>query len=381
MKTELREPDEYFLVGQDDPRLSIYLRYQLFKALEDFAKREQREQVGLLVGRCSELGDGSNFVLVEDAIEAAVGDEQSGRFEESLWKRARRIASARHPDRVVLGWFHTHPDGSVELGDEERAVHRSHFPEENHLLYVISSKGQDRNFYLRQGPDLVPANGFRIYGKTPTGQANDEDIPATKATVNAVAASPEQQGRQLERNIEKIQQRLQSPPLMWKDYLIIVLLVLNALLILFRPSPPVKVDTSALEKGQADLSAQVSAVNSRMEKLDKHIGDLKLLDEQLKLAAGLEEIEGVDNSLEPPRENPTPQNKPASGAPLTLAGGQGSVKLYKVKNGDILGVLVEQFYPDAPDGTTRAFAQFNRLKGDAIFPGDTLKVPPVEALR
>lgn len=49
---EMTEPEEYFLIGQDDPRLSIYLRYQLFKALEDFAKREtQREQVGLLVGR------------------------------------------------------------------------------------------------------------------------------------------------------------------------------------------------------------------------------------------------------------------------------------------------------------------------------------------
>ena len=51
MKPETTEPDEYFLVGQDDSRLNIYLRYQLFKALEDFAKREShREQVGLLVG-------------------------------------------------------------------------------------------------------------------------------------------------------------------------------------------------------------------------------------------------------------------------------------------------------------------------------------------
>lgn len=380
MKTELREPDEYFLVGQDDPRLSIYLRYQLFKALEEFAKREQREQVGLLVGRRSELTDGSNFVVVEDAIEAPVGDEQTGRFEEGLWKRARRIASARHPDRVVLGWFHTHPDGTVELGEEERAVHRSHFPEENHLLYVISSKGQDRNFYLRQGQELVPAQGFRIYGKTPSVQASEEVLPGAVASLNAVSATPEQQGRQLERNIEKIQQRLQNPPLMWKDYLIIALLVLNAGLVLFRPNPPVKVDTTALEQGQADLSAQVSAVNARMEKLEKHIGDIRMLDEQLKLAAGLEEIDVADDPE--PRDAPSqPEQKPAATGGGSLSGGQGVVKLYKVKNGDILGVLVEQFYPDAPEGTTRAFAQFNRLKGDAIFPGDTLKVPSAEALR
>ncbi len=378
MKTELREPDEYFLVGQDDPRLSIYLRYQLFKALEEFAKREHREQVGLLVGRASELTDGSNFVVVEDAIEAPVGDEQTGRFEEGLWKRARRIASARHPDRVVLGWFHTHPDGSMEIGEEERAVHRSHFPEENHLLYVISSKGQDRNFFLRQGQELVPAHGFRIYGKTPAIQASEEAVPGGVATLNTVAVSPEQQGRHIERNIEKIQQRLQNPPIMWKDYLIIALLVLNALLILFRPNPPVKVDTTDLEQAQADLSAQVSAVNSRMEKLDKHLGEIRMLDEQLKLAAGLEEIEIPEA---PQTSEQTAQAAaPKAAETGSLSGGQGMVKLYKVKNGDILGVLVEQFYPEAPEGTTRAFAQFNRLKGDAIFPGDTLKVPPLEAL-
>ena len=62
MKTELREPEEYFLIGQDDPRLPIYLRYQLFRALEDFAKREQREQVGLIVGRVSEDSDGLAFL-------------------------------------------------------------------------------------------------------------------------------------------------------------------------------------------------------------------------------------------------------------------------------------------------------------------------------
>lgn len=385
MKTELREPDEYFLVGQDDSRLTVYLRYQLFKALEDFAKREQREQVGLLVGRESHLEDGSHFLLVEDAIEAPVGDEQTGRFEEALWKRARRIASARHPDRMVLGWFHTHPDGGLELEEEERAVHKRHFPEENHLLYVISSKGQDRNFYFRQGQDLAAAHGFRIYGKTPAGQqAAEESLPNTVSTINTVPATPEQQLRQLERSVEKIQAKLNNPTVTWKDYLILALLVFNAVLIWFRPNPPVKVDTTDLEQGQSDLSAQVSAINSRMEKLEHHLGDLKLLDEQLKLAAGLEDIDGADGGKEPPAEKlPEPTTKtPANGASkVTLSGGQGVVKLYKVKRGDILGVLVEQFYPDSPEGTTQAFARFNRLKGDAIFPGDTLKVPPVENFR
>lgn len=381
MITELREPDEYFLIGEDDQRLSIYLRYQLFKALEDFAQRESREQVGLLVGRVCEAGESNPFIMVEDAIESPVGDETTGRFEESLWKRARRIAAARHPNRVVVGWFHTHPDGNVELSDEERTVHKRYFPEEHHLLYLISSKGKDRNFHFRGEDGLVPAHGFRIYGKTPAANAaHDEALASGASTLNTVSATPEQQNRQLERNIEKIQKRLQSPPLLWKDYLIVALLLLNALLIWFRPNPPVKVDTTNLEHGQADLSAQVSAVKSRIEKLERHLAELSLLDEQLKLAAGLEEIDGPAVTDVPPETQPD-KTPPVVGKGLELSGGQGAIKLYKVKQGDILGVLVEKFYPDAPEGTLRSFSRFNRLKGDAIFPGDTLKVPPVEVFR
>jgi len=111
------------------------------------------------------------------------------------------------------------------------------------------------------------------------------------------------------------------------------------------------------------------------------MADQSVLDEQLKLAAGLESIDGLpdeDLGLEEPLPVATSAPVETSGA---LTGGTGQIKLYKVAQGDILGVLVEKFYPNAPAGTIKAFSSFNRLKGDAIFPGDVLKVPELEALR
>lgn len=387
VKTELKEPEEYFLIGQDDQRLAIYLRHPLFKALEDFAKREsQREQVGLLVGRISENSEGQKFMLVEDAIEAPLGDEATGRFEESLWKRARRIAAARHPNRVVVGWFHTHLDGEMSLTEEERGVHKRFFPEQDHVLYVLSDQAKDRNFFFRQDGEMTAAEGFRIFGKTPANSADEElvGVPDAKSRFNTVGATPEQQSRQVDRSLEKIQKRLANPPMTAKDFLILGLLVANGLLIWFRPNPPVKVDNSALQRGQSELSAQVGAVENRISKLERRLGELALLDEQLKLAAGMEDIDLGDE--------PDPLAEPvvtATAAPLAsanqqdLAGGQAKITLYKVKEGDILGVLVDKFYPDGPAGTMKAFARFNRLKGPNfdIFPGDTLKVPAPEALR
>jgi proteasome lid subunit RPN8/RPN11 len=384
MKPETTEPDEYFLIGQDDQRLNIYMRYQLFKALEDYSKRESnREQVALLVGRQSENADGEGFILVEDAIEAPLGDRV--RFEDGMWKRARRIAAARHPNRTVVGWFHTHLDATLKPSEEERTVHKRHFPEERHLLYLVSAAADDRNFFIPIDGKLEPALGFRIYGKTQTG-AQDDAVPVgARSGINAVGANPEQQGRHIERKLDKIQKRLQKPPVTPKDFLIVALLVINACLILFRPNPPVTVDTSALERGQADLSAQVTSIRGRIDKLEGHLSEIRVLDEQLKLAAGLEDI---DDSIDPDIQEPPPKPvkttpPPAVASSQGLTGGNGAIKLYKVEAGDTLSVLVDRFYPNSQTGTTNAFANFNRLSAPdyAIFPGDTLKVPSLEALR
>lgn len=384
MKSEIIEPDEYFLIGQNDPHRTIYLRYPLFTALEDFAKHEGLgEQVGLLVGREVAQEDDSILLIVEDAIEVPVGEAENGHFDEGLWRRARRIAAARHPSRVVVGWFSTHLNGELAVTDEEQNIHRRFFPEENHLLYVICSKGQDRNFFYRLDGELSPAEGFRIYGKTPADMG-DEQIPegASPLSAGGVEASPVQQARHLERTMEKVLNRLKHPPISTKDIVIIGLLVLNALLIWFRPNPPVNVDTSALERGQSQISAEISTVRDRIQKLEDGLSDVKLIDEQLRLAAGLEEIDDLDEIDDTEPSTSTAATVGVRTSELLQNGG-GTVELHVVEPGDTLGMLVDHFYPDSSGGTTRLFAEFNRLKGPdyAIFPGDTLKVPPLEMLQ
>lgn len=402
IKTDIAEPEEYFQVGQSESRLTIYLRFPLFKALDDFAAREShREQVGLLVGRLGKRTDGRPYLLIEDAIESPVGDEKSGRFEEALWKRARRIAAARHPDRSVVGWFHTHSSGEINPTSEEAAVHKRFFPEDNHVLYRLDPKAKDRMFYLREGAALRAASGFCIYGKPPAeGPPSSEPAPppvaGAKATVAAVEASPEQAQRYLERTLEKILRRLQKPPISPKDILIVALLLFNAALIWFRPTPAAKLDTAALERGQTEISAQVTEVRDRIAKLEQHLADLQLLDQQLKLAAEAENLPVDDPELDPnldpegmasatpvlasglPSSSPTPGA--ADGGP---SGGAGKITLYKVVEGDTLSTITSKFYPEAGPDITAAFARFNRLKAPefAIFPGDVLKVPEERALR
>lgn len=400
MKTEVSEPEEYFQVGQRESRLVVYLRYPLFKALDDFASREShREQVGLLVGRAGRRGDGTPYLLIEDAIETPLGDESSGRFEESLWKRARRIAAARHPSRSVVGWFHAHSTGEIQPSVEEIAVHKRFFPEDLQVLYRIDPKAKDRLFYLKDGAGLKAAHGFCIYGKPPGDASAAAEtvapVPGAQATVASVGASAEQTQRYLERTLEKILRRLQRPPMSPKDMAIIALLVLNALLIWFRPSPVAKLDTASLERGQTELSSQVTEVRDRIAKLEQHLADLQLLDQQLRLAAEAENLPDTDPELDPdldPDALPDPaslESPAAVSAPTTPpakdggpTGGGGKVTLYRVSQGDSLSTITQKFYPQAGPDITAAFARFNRLKAPEfeIFEGDMLKVPDEKVL-
>lgn len=400
MKTEIAEPEEYFQIGQNESRLVVYLRYPLFKALDDFATREShREQVGLLVGRAGKRSDGIPFLLIEDAIESPLGDETTGRLEEGLWKRARRIAAARHPNRSVVGWFHAHSSGEINLTTEELSVHKRFFSEDNQVLYRIDPKAKDRMFYLKDGSGLKAANGFCIYGKPSGDSAPGVEPPpppvaGAKPTVTSVAATPEQTQRYLERSLEKILRRLQKPPINLKDVVIVLLLVLNGLLIWFRPTPAARVDTGALERSQSEISAQVTEVRDRIGKLEQHLADLQLLDQQLRLAAEGENIPiemgddpETDPNADPSGEPTTPADSggtPATPAPGggQLASGAGKVTLYKVKDGDTLSLITTEFYPEAGPDVTASFARFNRLKAPefAIFPGDILKVPDEKAL-
>lgn len=401
MKTEVIEPEEYFQVGQQDNRLLIYLRYPLFKALDEFTTKESgREQLGLLVGRFGQRPDKVPFVLIEDAVESTAAGDQFNFLEEGLWKRAGKIAIARHPTREVVGWFHALTGGGAGLTGDEVAVHKRFFLEDHQVLYKIEQKGKDRIFFSKIQGTPSPLSGFCIYGKQPQeadgkgkGEATAKSLPTPKSLPTAkssglppsAAASSEQVLAYLDRSMEKIQRRLQKPPLTPKDVLIIALLMVNAALILFRPSPTAKVDTTGIERNQSEISAQVTEVRERIGKLEQHLADLQLLDQQLKIAAGEEHISGLGDELPPGDLGPSPKAQdiaspnptPSSGADSALVGGQGQIKLYTVVKNDTLSAIVAKNYPGSGSDLIEDFAQYNRLKGPNynIFEGDVLKIP------
>lgn len=380
----LLEPTEFFQVGKEEAGLRIYLRYDLFRALDEYAVRDtSREQAGLLVGQVQEGAE--TFIVVEDAIEIGVGDEASGRFSSRSWQHARRVARTRYQDKVILGWFHTHPGTGLELSNEEREVHTTFFPEKWQVVYVVDPVSRDRNFYApAESGKLTAARGFRIYGKdSPVGLppgAQERSAPAAAAP--AKPPDDHLRERYLERSLEKIQRSLRRPAVRPVDWAILGLLLVNLVWTTFRPLPPVQVDNREITANQQKMMTQVNALSDRIVKLEQHLAALQVLDEELAINPT---PKAPDNTppvpLLPPAQDTPPGAAPE--APATPAPAGRLVKLHKVKEGDTLSTVTETYYGSSAPKVVKALAHFNKLKGPNfdIFPGDVLKVPSKETLK
>ena len=352
------EPLDVMKVGKEEAGcLRIYLHYQMFRSLDDFARQNtSSERAALLLG--SRPKDQS-WIRIEEMVDLEVVGED---YPESAWRSASEKASKLYPGKSVVGWFHSHPNGSLALTDKEAEIHNKYFPKAYQVIYISDPVVGKRIFHFRKNGKLQMSGGFSIYGKPEKASALNEREPSR----------PEEymNERYLERSVEKLQRMIKNPTVRPVDYVILVLAALCLVMQLLRPAPTVKVD-------QRDIIANQSALADRLEEVDKHLKSLEgsleasgLIDKDLKVepAGSEEKTEDGGKSV---------QTKPAESTGRIAASGD-KIIIHTVKSGETISSIAQKYYATSDAKVCRELGKFNKLPGpgyDYIIPGDKLKVP------
>ena len=73
------------------------------------------------------------------------------------------MAAKRYPDKLVLGWYHTHPAYGVFLSEHDMFIHRNFFAEPHHVAVVIDPQQVRRDqvgVLVWDGGDV--SNGYHL---------------------------------------------------------------------------------------------------------------------------------------------------------------------------------------------------------------------------
>lgn len=398
--TPLGEPGDFFSVGNEDlSAMRVYLRYKLFRALDNLALKDTSSaKAGLLLGKHSvSPSSEAGWIKVDEAVEVA---DLDGSYPESVWESARQSAAQSYPGLEVVGWFHSHPDAGIGLQPVDVEVHSRSFREPYQVVYVMDPLLRERGFHIWQNGKICYATGFRIYGK--------EEKVMTNMAAAAEHESPRPdehlRERYLERSVEKLQKMVRRPAIRPIDYAIVGLQILIIALFLLRPNPVAKVDQTDILAGQDKIAQDVAQLSLRMQKQEEHLKALGVLDEELKLPAASAENSAPVSAEHSEVKGSAPEvtasvpkvkdaspvaaaatAPEASATPREIVAGVAvgsKVRLHKVDSGETLSLIAEKYYQSSDAGLLKALGKYNRLKPPYfdIYQGDTLKIPERSSL-
>ncbi len=144
------------------------------------------EMGGFLLGNVFRDPDTDRlFVEISEAVEAdeAQGTAGSLDFDYNVWRQVLDRIDKDFPDKVPVGWYHTHLVSRVAVlpveeaegeymaryfpffSPQDRFIHRNFFPDPWHVALVIDLRcGWEMFFAWREGA-IVPSTGFYLYGE------------------------------------------------------------------------------------------------------------------------------------------------------------------------------------------------------------------------
>ena len=159
-------PSNFITVGKtESDSIKIYIKQDVYKRIEKFAKEDISKEVGsILIGEYIEENN-SRHLIISAYIEAKFADASASTltFTHKTWEYIYKEKEKNYPDKVIVGWQHTHPGYGIFLSNYDIFIQENFFNLDWQVAYVVDPIADTRGFFEWKNNKISKMDGFHVY--------------------------------------------------------------------------------------------------------------------------------------------------------------------------------------------------------------------------
>ena len=147
----------------------IFMHHRVNVAITQHARQNRdREVGGVLLGDVKQDEHGQLYVVATHALRAEFANETRGHitFTRHTWLQIHTARERLQPDKVIVGWYHTHPGWTIFLSQWDLFIHQSFFKQPWQIALVIDPSVDRAGFFVwkdkQVNSPLTPIEPFRL---------------------------------------------------------------------------------------------------------------------------------------------------------------------------------------------------------------------------
>lgn len=147
----------------------VFMHHRVNVAITQHARQyRDREVGGVLLGDVKRDENGQMFVIATHAIKAEFANETRGHitFTHNTWLQIHSARERLQPDKIIVGWYHTHPGWTIFLSQWDLFIHQSFFRQPWQIALVIDPSLDRAGFFVwkdnQVNSPLKPIEPFRL---------------------------------------------------------------------------------------------------------------------------------------------------------------------------------------------------------------------------
>lgn len=148
--------------------LKIFIRDIILNDIDSFLSTDKSKELGgVLLGNAYKDEEGKLFIVINDIVIANFTKANLSRltFTHETWEFINSEIEAHHKDKIMLGWFHSHPGHTVFLSSLDKFIHENYFNLDYMVAYVYDPVLDERAFFLWNDSSLIKSESYFVFNE------------------------------------------------------------------------------------------------------------------------------------------------------------------------------------------------------------------------